>query len=156
MSTGRVLAALATVLLVVLYASGSGWLVSTGDSWYRSLEAPPWQPPDAVFGLIWPYNFVVLIAAGLAVAAHGTPNIRVLWVACLAASITAALAWAWLFYEKHELPAAAIALSVAAVATAPIVFAAFRTRTWAGIVLVPYQVWVALAASLSFGYARLN
>jgi tryptophan-rich sensory protein len=29
-------------------------------------------------------------------------------------------------------------------------------RTWAGAILLPYNVWVALAASLSVGYALRN
>ena len=148
--------AVATVVLVVVYAAGSGLLVSNGDAWYQGLESPSWQPPDAVFGVIWPYNFVALIAAGLAVASSGTDNVRVVWLAGLAASVAAALAWAWLFYGAHALWPAAIALVVAALCTVPIVVAAFGTRTWAGVVLVPYQVWLVLAASLSIGYARLN
>lgn len=150
------LTAVASLVLVVSYAAGSGWLVAGGDAWYQGLDSPSWQPPDAVFGLIWPYNFLALVGAGLAVAIHGTDNVRIVWLAGLAASIAAALAWAWLFYEVHALWAAATALVVATVATAPIVVAAFATRTWAGVVLVPYQVWLALASSLSIGYARLN
>jgi tryptophan-rich sensory protein len=51
---------------------------------------------------------------------------------------------------------AAIALIAAAVLTAPIVVAAWNTRTWAGAILLPYNVWVALAASLSVCYALRN
>jgi tryptophan-rich sensory protein len=144
------------VLIVVVYAAGSGWLVSSGDAWYRGLDTPSWQPPDLVFGVIWPYNFVAIVASGLAVSFQGTGNARAVWLAGLAGSVAAALAWAWLFYEQHALWASAIALIVAAVATLPIVAVAFTTRTWAGAVLVPYQVWLALAAALSISYARLN
>mgnify|MGYP000352472290 CR=1 FL=1 len=38
----------------------------------------------------------------------------------------------------------------------PIVVVAWRTRWWAGAILVPYLVWLALAASLSVGYALRN
>ena len=48
------------VALVFIYAIGSGIWVNTGDNWYRDLNAPSWQPPDFVFGIIWPYNFIVL------------------------------------------------------------------------------------------------
>ena len=156
MGAGRVIPAAASVTLVACYAIGSGWLVSSGDAWYQRLDSPSWQPPDLVFGLIWPYNFVALVAAGLAVSIHGTGNARAVWLAGLAGSVAAALAWAWLFYGQHALWAAAGALVVAAVATPAIVAAAFTTRTWAGVVLVPYQVWLVLAASLSIAYARLN
>ena len=54
--------------LVFVYVIGSGLWVNTGDNWYRSLNQPSWQPPDFIFGLIWPYNFVVLGIASFTVS----------------------------------------------------------------------------------------
>ncbi|MEY4606661.1 MAG: hypothetical protein RLY45_1421 [Actinomycetota bacterium] len=156
MSAGRAATAAVAVLLVVVYAVGSGRWVGTGDMWYRQLSRPPWQPPDAVFGIIWPYNFAALIAAGIAVALSGSPAARTVWLVGLALSVAAALAWARLFFASHSLWPAAIALIAAAALTVPIVVAASHTRTWAGAILLPYNVWVALAASLSVGYALRN
>lgn len=156
MEIARLSAAVASTALVVGYIVGSGLWVTTGDAWYRSLEQPPWQPPGAVFGIIWPYNFAVLIAAGIAVALYGSPVARTVWLVGLALSVAAALAWARLFFTSHSLWPAAIALIAAAVLTVPIVVAAWNTRTWAGAILLPYNVWVALAASLSVGYALRN
>jgi tryptophan-rich sensory protein len=156
MEATRVTAAVLGVVLVVVYAVGSGRWVASGDTWYRNLERPPWQPPGAVFGIIWPYNFAALIAAGIAVALNGSPAARTVWLVGLALSVTAALTWARLFYVSHSLWPAAIALIAAAVLTVPIVVAAWNTRTWAGAILLPYNVWVALAASLSVGYALRN
>lgn len=156
MGVGRLIVSVVSVALVVVYAAGSGWWVSSGDDWYQRLERPSWQPPDAVFGLAWTYNFVALVAAGLAVALRGTEAARVVWSVGLALSVLAALTWARLFYMDHSLWASAVFLIVATVLTIPIVAAGFMTRTWAGAILVPYQVWLGLAASLSIGYARLN
>ena len=41
---------------------------------------------------------------------------------------------------------------LASVLTLPITAIAFVERWWLGALLVPYQVWVGLAASLSWGY----
>jgi len=152
----RISAAVASTALVVGYAVGSGRWVATGDVWYRSLEQPPWQPPSAVFGIIWPYNFAALIAAGIAVALSGSPAARTVWLVGLALSVAAALAWARLLFAGHSLWPAAVALIASAVLTVPIVVAAWNARTWAGAILLPYNVWVALAASVSVGYALRN
>jgi tryptophan-rich sensory protein len=156
MDIARIAAAVASTALVVGYAVGSGRWVTTGDIWYRSLARPPWQPPSIVIGIVWPYNFAVLIVAGIAVALDGSAAARTVWLVGLAVSIAAALAWARLFYSNHSLWPAAIALIAAAVLTVPIVVAAWNSRTWAGAILLPYNVWVALAASLSVGYALRN
>jgi tryptophan-rich sensory protein len=67
MDIARISAAVASTALVVGYAVGSGLWVTTGDAWYRSLEQPPWQPPGAVFAIIWPQNVWVALAASLSV-----------------------------------------------------------------------------------------
>ncbi|MFM8451934.1 MAG: tryptophan-rich sensory protein [Acidimicrobiaceae bacterium] len=38
----------------------------------------------------------------------------------------------------------------------PLVVIAFRASPLLGLALVPYQVWVAIATSLAFGYATRN
>lgn len=156
MDVWRIVAIVAVVVLVVGYAVMSGVWVGTDTSWYRSLVQPSWQPPSWVFGLIWPYNFIALATVG-AVIAGRAPALRVgVLIVFLLASIGVALVWAYLFYVPHELTTAAIALSAAAVLTVPILVIAFLTGPLWGALLIPYQVWLILAASLSWGYVRLN
>ncbi len=121
----RIGAVAATVVLVVVYALGSGRWVSTGSSWYLSLEQPWWQPPPWIFGLIWPYNFLMLIVVGIAVSWTASPPRVVALLALLAITVALAIAWAYLFYAPHELTWAAICLTGAAVLTLPIVGVAF-------------------------------
>jgi tryptophan-rich sensory protein len=62
------MAAIVGILLVFVYAIGAELWTNTGDNWYRGLNSPSWQPPDFIFGLIWPYNFIVLGFAAVTVA----------------------------------------------------------------------------------------
>ena len=140
----------------MVYAVGAGRWVSSDPGWYRSLVRPPWQPPDVVFGLIWPYNFVMLAVAGWAVAGRESRSEHVVWLASLALSIAAALAWAWLFYVPHSLTASGYALALATVLTVPLLVVAFRASLPLSVALLPYQVWLAVATSLAFGYASRN
>ena len=150
--TWRVIAVAAVIVTIVVYAVGSGVWVSTGSAWYLALEKPGWQPPPWVFGVIWPYNFVALAVVGSVIAWSAVPARVIAVVVLLAATVALAIAWAYLFHGPHELTWAALALTSAAVLTLPITVIAFAERWWLGLLLVPYQVWVALAASLSWGY----
>jgi tryptophan-rich sensory protein len=49
-----------------------------------------------------------------------------------------------------------MALAATAALTIPMLIIAFRTSIPIGIALVPYQIWVATAASLSYQYSKLN
>jgi len=150
--TWRVVAVAAVIITIVVYAVGSGAWVSTGSTWYLALDKPAWQPPPWIFGLIWPYNFVAIGVVGSVIAWNAVPARVITVIVLLAVTVAFALAWAYLFYVPHELTGAAIALTVTAVLTLPITVIAFAERWWLGAMLIPYQVWVALAASLSWGY----
>ena len=156
MVSGRSGAAALGVLLVVVYAAGSSLWVQSSGSWYSGLKRPAWQPPDAVFGLIWPYNFVVLGFAMVFIANRlRAPEVTIA-LFCFAVSVATALAWSYLFYVPHQLGASAIVLGATALLTAPVLYFTFKASTLTGLLLVPYQLWVIVATSLAWGYSRLN
>ena len=154
--TWRLGASIAAVLLVLVYAAGSGAWTARSPGWYSGLTRPSWQPPDFVFGLIWPYNFVALAVVGVLVAQRGSPAAVGAWLGVAAASVVCALAWAYLFYVPHRMGAAAICLGLAALLTAVLVALTWTVTRGGALALLPYLVWVSLATSLAIGYARLN
>ena len=150
------IAAIFGVVVVFVYAIGSGLWVNTGDNWYRSLNSPSWQPPDFIFGIIWPYNFIVLGIAAVIISQRTSSLTTGAYLACFALSVVFALTWAYQFYRPHNLTLASIALMLTAVLTIPMVVIAFRTSTPIALALLPYQAWLITAATLSYAYSRLN
>ena len=150
----NVVGVLGTVIIAI-YAIGSGRMVATDAEWYRSLPRPAWQPPSSVFGIIWPYNFAMLVVATWLVASRLSTANQMIWLFSLALSVTAALTWAWLFYGPHAILASGFALVLATVLTIPLLVIAFRVSPVLGFAFLPYQLWLAVATSLAFGYAAL-
>ncbi len=139
--------------IIAIYIFGSGRLVTTDQQWYRTLPKPSWQPPSFVVGLIWPYNFALLIAATWVVASRLSSTHQLVWLISLALSVAAALVWAWLFFKLHSLPASAVALVFASLFTIPLLVISFRASPALGTAFVPYQLWLAVATALAFSYA---
>ena len=152
----RTVAAALGIILVIIYAFGSGIWTSSSPGWYGTLNRPPWQPPDFVFGLIWPYNFIVLGIASYRISNSLTRNETIIWLSCFALSVVAALSWAYNFYVPHNLQFAALSLGATAVLTIPMLFLAFRSSLGLGFALLPYQIWVAIATTLAWGYYTRN
>ena len=144
------------VVIVFVYVIGSGLWVNTGDNWYRSLNQPPWQPPDFIFGLIWPYNFVILGFASVAVANKLSTTNAIIYLSIFALSVAAALTWAYQFYRPHNLYAASIALAVVALLTLPMLYFIYQASVPLFFATTIYQVWVITATYLSYNYAKLN
>ena len=157
MTPWRIAAVIVAVGLVVVYAVGSGRWVSTGSAWYQSLAQPAWQPPGAVFGLAWTYNFIALAVVGVAMSL-GAPASRVAvflaalgrhaspWPSAGPTCSTSRTSW-W---------GRRVALTACALLTLVPLALAFAERPWLGWVLVPYQAWLVIATSLSWGYVALS
>jgi tryptophan-rich sensory protein len=152
----KLIAAASGILFVFIYAFGSGIWVSSSPSWYASLNRPSWQPPSAIIGLIWPYNFVVLGIAAYVVSNRLSAVSVIAYLTVFALSVAAALTWAFQFYRPHNLEAASIALSLVAALTVVLLVIAARASLPMLIALLPYQIWVIIASFLSWSYARLN
>lgn len=156
MTGGRITAAALGVALVLVYAGGSGYWVENASTWYLGLKRPLWQPPNVVFGIVWPYNFIMLGIAMYVLAQRATSASLTVALVCFGASVTTALVWSYLFYGPHELVGGTIALVATTLLTIPLVVIVFQTSVALGWALVPYQLWLGVATSLCWGYAALN
>ena len=144
------------LLVVVAYAALSTVWVSQDPGWYAGLRKPWFQPPDVVFGIIWPLNFLALGIVGFFVTQRGTDRVVVLSLALLVVSAGLALAWAYLFYVPHELSIAAGCLIAGAALTWLLVAVVGSGEWWWALALVPYAGWLSIASALAVGYSRLN
>ena len=152
----KTVAAAIGILLVFIYAFGSGIWTSSSPGWYASLNRPPWQPPDFVFGLIWPYNFILLGISAVRISNTLSRNEVVVWLSCFALSVIAALSWAYNFYVPHNLQFATFSLGATALLTLPLIILTFRASVALGFALLPYQIWVTVATTLAWGYFTRN
>jgi tryptophan-rich sensory protein len=144
------------ILLVFIYAFGSGIWVNSSPGWYASLNRPPWQPPSAIFGIIWPYNFAVLGIASYQVSQLLTRRENIAWLFFFALSVFAALTWAYQFYVPHNFTIATAALWLTPLLTLPVLYLTFKSSLIMGLLLLPYQIWVIIAATLAWGYLTRN
>ena len=60
--------------LVVVFAALSNVWNGHDPGWYASLARPSFQPPDIVFGLMWPLNFLLLLVVGATTVRTAPPG----------------------------------------------------------------------------------
>ncbi|MEY4323472.1 MAG: hypothetical protein RL410_1253 [Actinomycetota bacterium] len=142
------------LVLVAIYIGFSTYWVDSSSEWWHSLKRPSWQPPDFVFGLIWPYNFLVLIVTTFVVADNSTNYTW--WTVIFAITVAAATWWGYEFYRTKVFRRAAVALILCALFTVPLLALTARASTTMFLLLIPYQLWLATASSLATGYWYLN
>lgn len=140
--------------LVIIIGVGAVIGVSTAPGeWYASLDKPPFNPPNWVFGPIWFALYVLIAIAGWRTflpEPKGT-GMR-LWYGQML------LNWLWspTWFSLH-LPWLALLVIVAILA----LIGAFIANRWqrdrlAAWLFVPYAAWVAFATVLNLSIAILN
>jgi len=147
-----------SLVLVAAVAVVGGTATATGsDSWYRTIEKPPWNPPDGVFGPVWSVLYVLMAVAAWLVARRGLHR-RDVKVALGAYLVQLALNLAWsLVFFGMESPGGGLVLIAALLVALGVTILRFRPLSRAAaLLLVPYLAWVAFAATLNAGVLILN
>jgi tryptophan-rich sensory protein len=150
--------ALITVPAIVLLGSASGWLSNSGyeNDWFASLLKPPFMPPGWLFGVAWTTLYALMgVAVAMILAAPGSSQRR---LALTLFFIQLALNYAWspVFFGAHDIKLGEIlilAMLVVALAAAGLFR---RIRTAAGLLLLPYLLWLCFAFALNSSIAALN
>lgn len=126
-------------------------------AWYDSLVLPTFTPPSYLFGIVWPILYAMMLAAAVIIIKRGwqTPGVR---VASLVFIIQLALnlSWSPIFFGLHSIGVAAIVIAVLWLAIAANLLLFWRLSRLAGILLVPYLLWVSFALVLNFTIWHLN
>jgi tryptophan-rich sensory protein len=153
---GRMRPVLVAALAAALVAVVGGLMTDLGP-WYAQLRQPAWKPPDWAFGPIWTTIFALAAAAGVSGWRHaaGRPA-RELMLALFALNGFLNVFWSLLFFRLHRpdwslLEVPFLWLSVLALMVW--MWRHARAGTW---LLVPYLVWVAIAALLNWRTVQLN
>ena len=144
-------------LVISFIAAGIGAAASVqASSFYAELVRPSWAPPSAVFGPVWTILYALMgIAAWLVWRAKGFRAARASLVLFLVQLAVNAL-WSWLFFGWHlGAPAFAdIVLLWLLIVTTLALF--WRVRLLAGVLLIPYLLWVSFASVLCYSVWQLN
>ena len=122
-----------------------------GDIWYESLVKSDFTPPDWVFGVVWPSLYLLLsIAIWIISSNRSQPGAK---TAMLVFGIHMLLNWSWnfMFFELHMIFESFCLLFIILSFAALLMFWFYKISKPAGILLLPYLVWVSFATYLS-GY----
>jgi len=147
------LRSLLAFLALVALAASFGAIFQPG-AWYGHLRKPPGTPPDVVFGPVWTLLYLAIAVAAWRVwrARPGPSPALALWGGQLVLNA----AWSWLFFGLQRPGVALLDLAVLLPLVALTAVAFRAVDRVAGLLLLPYLLWVAYAGYLNAGIWWLN
>ena len=117
---------------------------------------PEWAPPPQWFGPVWTLLYALIGIAAWLVWRVGGFRAAASALALFLVQLAVNALWSWLFFGWHlgALAFADIVLLWLLILATLIAF--WRIRPLAGVLLVPYLLWVSFATALNYATWRLN
>lgn len=141
------------IFLAACFAAGStGGLFSPGE-WYARLQKPWWTPPDWLFPVAWTTLYICMAAAGARVAVSpGNGLAMALWALQIALNGL----WTPVFFGLKRMRLGLIVLCLLWASVAATLLALWSVDRIAGLLFVPYLMWVSVAGMLNYTVLRMN
>jgi tryptophan-rich sensory protein len=149
---------LVVFLVLCLAVSGIGGAVTATSvsTWYQVLQKPPFNPPDWVFAPVWTALYVMMAIAGWRVWRCGRSEAGRLALAVFAVQLGLNLIWSFLFFGLREIGPALVEIVVLLLAIIANTVLFWRIDRLAGMLFVPYALWVTYATALNASLWLLN
>jgi tryptophan-rich sensory protein len=142
---------------------GSGVTLAAGGAltrigpWYFSLSVPPWKPPNWAFGPVWTAIGVCsALSAAYAWRAAGTAGERKLILALFGANAVFNVLWSLFFFRLRRPDWALIEVVPLWLSVLAPVLLLWPIRPLSSLLLLPYLLWVSIAATLNLSIVRRN
>jgi tryptophan-rich sensory protein len=158
----RPVASIAALVAFVALALIAGWIGSLATApniptWYAGLVKPSFNPPNAVFPVVWTVLYIVMgFAAWLVWRTPADKASRrtalIAWFVQLALNVL----WSFAFFGAHSPLAGLIVIVALLIAIVVTILAFRRVDGLAALLLVPYLAWVGFATILNAAIFSLN
>jgi tryptophan-rich sensory protein len=129
------------------------------DAWYYGLQQPWFKPPDWAFGPAWTVLFG-LIAWSAVVAwragAHHPPRLRRTMLLLFGLNALANMGWSLLFFFLQRPDWALLEVPLLWGSILALMLFMWRWSRRSALLLIPYLLWVTLAALINLETVHLN
>lgn len=138
-------------------AVGAFFTASSVKTWYVTLTKPSFNPPDQLFAPVWTFLYILIgIAAYLVWQKRHTIVNFPRTIAIYLIQLLLNLLWSFVFFYAHQLGVAvfeSLALLIAVIINALVFYKIDKT---AGLLFIPYILWVGFATVLTYNIFILN
>lgn len=136
-------------LTLIAGALGSTATASSVGTWYQELAQPSWNPPRWIFGPVWTTLYLMMAVAAWRVWRHTEHPLRRRALALFFAQLVLNTLWSFLFFGLRSPGLALAEIFVLLAAIGATGFHFWRIDRPAGVLWLPYVLWVSFATVLN-------
>ena len=154
----EILKLIASVIVVFIAgAIGNFFTLSEITTWYAALTKPTWTPPNWLFGPVWTTLYILMGIALYLIWSKGLEHKDVkIAIGVFAVQLILNTLWSIVFFGMHSLFGGVVTIIILWIAILANIIVFYRISKPAGLLLVPYIVWVSIASYLNYSVYLLN
>ena len=141
------------ILLPVLIGVLVG-IITSGSMDYNMLHKPPLAPPGAVFPIVWTILYILMGASYGILKVNNQTDEEIDWIYYIQLAINAL--WSIIFFNFKWRLFAFVWIILLAIAVISMIRKFYNKNKIAGLLQIPYILWVIFATYLNFGFYILN
>ena len=145
------------ILLPMVIGGFSGFLTANSiNGWYSTLQQPTFNPPNWVFGPVWTILYLIMGISLYRIWILPVSEDRNKAIGIFALQMTLNFFWSLIFFRWHLIGFALAEIILMWVMIATMILRFKKLDTAAGLMNVPYLLWVTFASALNGAYFILN
>ena len=145
------------ILIAEAVGGLSGWLSSSGIKQYQeTILQPPLSPPMFLFPIVWGILYALMGFSAARVWLAPPSRVRSRGLNVFIAQLVMNFFWSLIFFNAQAFGFAFLWLLVLWALVLWMLLLFYRTDPLAGLLQIPYLLWLTFAAYLNFGVWYLN
>ena len=152
------LAFILSILITLSIGALGGFATAQSvKTWYPLLNKPSFNPPNWLFAPVWTSLYILIaIAAYLVWVKRDQVQHFPRTVAIYFIQLILNLAWSFIFFYLHEIGFALAEIIVLLIVVILNAVMFYKIDKWAGLLFIPYILWVSFASFLTYNLFILN
>ena len=145
-------------IAICLGVAGAGAIFTAGSvvEWYPTLQKPSWTPPSWLFGPVWTILYLMMATAAWLIWRKGGLDKVGGALGLFIFQLALNAAWSPLFFGLKNPLAGLLDIIPLWVAVLVTLLSFWKISPPAGLLLVPYWLWVTFATGLNFAIWKMN
>jgi benzodiazapine receptor len=146
------------ILIPLAIGAIGGYLTfESVKTWYTTLNKPSFNPPNSIFGPVWTTLYVLMGISSYLVWKKRNVVSGYNWaMGSYVLQLLLNLMWSYLFFYQHQIGFALVEIGILLLTIIITAFLFYRIDKRAGLLFIPYILWVSFASYLTYSIYILN
>jgi benzodiazapine receptor len=149
---------LASSVILSLLIGGVSGIATSGEinGWYQNLNKPSFNPPNWVFGPVWTLLYLLMGVSLYLIWILPASKEKNKAIVVFFVQMTLNFFWSFLFFKFKLMGWAFVEIVILWVLIIWTISLFYKLKKSAGLINIPYLLWVTFASFLNLAYFLLN